>query len=221
VDDGVLADRDIVLLGFSRLHALASQRENGMPGTTIYLKGYDIDPVCGWTTSALAHTARHEMMHALGMMHPNDGFGDHITTTAPCTGSTSACPQTPGYSTIMIAKMAFAASAPSRLRCSRLTSTSPRFKMSPTARGRVGALMRGRPASRLPSPTTHHERSAQSARSRGGVTTERGAQAVRLLETPHLFDKLQTIDGERVATRWCTRPHPLPSSPGAVSPLAR
>lgn len=86
---------------------------SGQPGTRIYINSGRIDPNpsnCGWTTSALDYMSRHEMLHALGMMHPNDGLGDLIAGTTKCTGTTSTCPSNPGYPTIMIAKMAFSSS---------------------------------------------------------------------------------------------------------------
>jgi hypothetical protein len=113
----------ITIVWYTSLWGLANCRENlaacsdyplyGDPGARIHVKGYDVDPDCpDWTPSMLAFMARHELGHALGLMHPNDGLGDAIFDTAECvptpahrTQTIATCPLDPGYATIMVAGM--------------------------------------------------------------------------------------------------------------------
>lgn len=57
------------------------------PGGHLYLKRSHLTSSCvSWSASALAHTARHELLHALGINHP--GVGSQISGTAAAPAST-------------------------------------------------------------------------------------------------------------------------------------
>jgi hypothetical protein len=71
----------------------------GNPSKGIYIKSAPGDGCASWSTSYLALTARHELMHAIGMAHPLEG--DHIRGTAPCAPKDNDCTERPNYATLM------------------------------------------------------------------------------------------------------------------------
>jgi hypothetical protein len=71
----------------------------GKPGHTIYIKESPEEACPTWTTSQLARTARHELMHAFGVTHPGDG--DHVPKTGKCGASVKDCAGKPDYHTLM------------------------------------------------------------------------------------------------------------------------